>query len=323
MITNREQFTLYCLRSLGGGELGNRFNEIEINEEQLTDRIDDTIQFYNEYGYNGTQHVYLKYQITASTMTIGNSIGQNFQLREQIKGVTSGATAFIATDGRNSEGITLIVSDVVGSFMVGEPIIGISSGVNSTFVSLVKGSYDNQCIDVPSNIYNVVNIIHKQSYPTNNVFSNEYRFFYDAFRGLSCGNIIDYVVGTTYIETANKVLNGGRCIPYDFNKHTSKIYLNVDWKTTFFLGQYILFECYSALDPVQWSNMWNDRWLKKYGTAQIKKQWGMNIKKYNGVLMVGDVVLNGQAIYDEAISEISYLEEELISKNSSFVGFIA
>jgi hypothetical protein len=61
--------------------------------------------------------------------------------------------------------------------------------------------------------------------------------------------------------------------------------------------------------------VWNDRWLKKYGSALIKKQFGTNLKKFGNVQMPGGIVLNGQIIFDEAIREIKELEEEMFKLN--------
>jgi hypothetical protein len=64
------------------------------------------------------------------------------------------------------------------------------------------------------------------------------------------------------------------------------------------------------------SDVWNDRFLKKYGAALIKRQWGSNLKKFGGIQMPGGVVLNGQQIYDEAVAEIKELEEEMYVVNA-------
>jgi hypothetical protein len=57
--------------------------------------------------------------------------------------------------------------------------------------------------------------------------------------------------------------------------------------------------------------LWNSGWLKDYATAQLKKQWGQNLKKFDGVTMPGGVTLNGQQIYDDAVDEITALKEDL------------
>jgi hypothetical protein len=64
------------------------------------------------------------------------------------------------------------------------------------------------------------------------------------------------------------------------------------------------------------TDVWNDRFLKKYTTALIKRQWGANLKKFAGIQMPGGVTLNGQVIYDEAIQEIEKMEEEMYMMGS-------
>jgi hypothetical protein len=72
------------------------------------------------------------------------------------------------------------------------------------------------------------------------------------------------------------------------------------------------------------TDVWNDRWLKKYGSALIKKQFGTNLKKFGNVQMPGGIVLNGQIIFDEAIREIKELEEEMfklsVLPNDFYIG---
>ena len=64
------------------------------------------------------------------------------------------------------------------------------------------------------------------------------------------------------------------------------------------------------------TDVWNDRFLKKYATAKIKQQWGNNLKKFEGIQMPGGVTLNGQKIYDEATEELEKMEEEIYMMGS-------
>lgn len=93
---------------------------------------------------------------------------------------------------------------------------------------------------------------------------------------------------------------------------------------TVFRNAMMLVQGYSAIDPDVSVNVYNDRWIKKYATALIKKQWGENIKKYEGVQMAGGISLNGQTIFDEAVAEIDKLEEEFsMSYELPVDGYIA
>ena len=60
-----------------------------------------------------------------------------------------------------------------------------------------------------------------------------------------------------------------------------------------------------------YSDVWNDRFLKKYATALIKLQWGNNLSKFAGIQMPGGVTLDGVRIMTEAREEIEKLEEEM------------
>ena len=73
----------------------------------------------------------------------------------------------------------------------------------------------------------------------------------------------------------------------------------------------MIVDCYRLVDPANASDVYNDFWLKRYLTATIKKQWGQNLIKFNGVLLPGGVALNGRELYEDAVREIELIEEEL------------
>ena len=73
----------------------------------------------------------------------------------------------------------------------------------------------------------------------------------------------------------------------------------------------MIFETYCKLPSSTFSEIFNDIWLKKYLTALIKRQWGSNLSKFEGVQLPGGVSLRGDAISGEANEEIARLEEEL------------
>jgi hypothetical protein len=57
--TTREQFKGWVLRKLGAPVI-----DINVSDEQIDDRIDEAIDFWRDYHYNGSQLVYMKHQIT-------------------------------------------------------------------------------------------------------------------------------------------------------------------------------------------------------------------------------------------------------------------
>jgi hypothetical protein len=97
-----------------------------------------------------------------------------------------------------------------------------------------------------------------------------------------------------------------------FNQRQDRLYLDVDW-SAITPGQYLIIDCYRILDPTESPRIWNDSFLKPYLTALIKKQWGQNLIKFQGVKLPGGVELNGRQIYDDGEKELS----EIMSKMSS------
>ena len=87
----------------------------------------------------------------------------------------------------------------------------------------------------------------------------------------------------------------------------------MDWENDLSVGEYLVIECYRKLDPTEYTDIFNDIYLKRYVTALFKKQWGANLSKFNGVTMLGGVQLNGQQIYTEALADIEKLEQEIRS----------
>jgi len=62
--TSRQGLIDYCMRRLGAPVI-----EINVDEDQIEDRIDDALQFYQEYHSDATMRIYLKHQITAQDIS--------------------------------------------------------------------------------------------------------------------------------------------------------------------------------------------------------------------------------------------------------------
>jgi hypothetical protein len=101
-----------------------------------------------------------------------------------------------------------------------------------------------------------------------------------------------------------------------FNRHINRVYIDMSWDTKVTVGEFIIIEAYQKIDADTFTDVYNDRFLQKYCTAQIKKQWGENLKKFEGLSMPGGITFNGQKIWDEATDEIQALEAEVISTYS-------
>ena len=100
-------------------------------------------------------------------------------------------------------------------------------------------------------------------------------------------------------------------IPIRFSQHQQRLYLDMDWNNDVKVDEYIIIECYRKLDPTSFTDVYNDMYLKRYATALIKRQWGANLSKFNGVTMLGGVTMNGDTIYSQAQEELQRLEEQI------------
>lgn len=177
---------------------------------------------------------------------------------------------------------------------------------------------DQGYIIVPDKILSIVKVLplnHGMSSNLNSMsgmFNPAYQFhltdFWDVTRG--GGGVSVYNDVMTNLQMIQDTLQAE--ISIAFNRYSSRLYLTIDWKKSWAKpGTVIVVECFTLVDDQEAPKMYGDWWLKRYTTALMKKQWGANTKKYNGVLLPGGITLNGQIIYSEAIQEIAELEHEL------------
>tara|TARA_Y100000361_G_scaffold100334_1_gene90103 strand:- start:158 stop:547 length:390 start_codon:yes stop_codon:yes gene_type:complete len=99
--------------------------------------------------------------------------------------------------------------------------------------------------------------------------------------------------------------------PIRFNQHQNRLYIDMDWAEDVSVDDYLIIECYRKLDPTAYTDIYNDIYLKRYTTALIKRQWGSNLSKFEGVQMLGGVTLNGAKLFEEAQADIEKLEEQI------------
>ena len=253
-ITSRETLKQYALRALGKPVI-----EINVEDDQVEDRIDEALQYFAQYHYDGVERMYLKYQVQADDITRARS----------------DETLSTVTDSRDST--------VTASFKEGK-----------------------NYIPMPSNVMSVVQVFPFTDKAALNLFDVRYQLRLNDLYDFSSTSIINYDVVLRHLDFLDHVLVGEK--PMRFNQHDNRLYIDMDWKNDLQVGEYLVIECYRKLDPAAHSDIYNDIYLKRYVTAQFKKQWGQNLSKFNGVAMIGGVSLNGQQIYSEAIQEIEKLE---------------
>jgi hypothetical protein len=173
----------------------------------------------------------------------------------------------------------------------------------------------NKYIQIPDEIIGVTSILDVgDSYSTNNLFNLRYQISLNDLYSFNTGPFAPYYMAFQNVALAEELFVGKQSLR--FNRHINKLYIDMSWDTKVKAGEYIIIEGYKKIDPDTYTDMYNDRWLQRYCTAQIKKQWGENLKKFEGISMPGGITFNGQKIWDEALDELNQLETEMISSYS-------
>jgi len=164
-------------------------------------------------------------------------------------------------------------------------------------------------IQLPDHVLGVERVLKMDaSTISSGLFNIKYQIFLNDLYYYGALDLMNYAMTKTYLEDLSRIITPDTQLR--FNKKNHRLYLDIDF------GQlsddtFIIIDGYRLLDPSDAPAIYNDFWLKRYATAIIKKQWGMNLIKFNGVLLPGGVQLNGRQIYEDALREIEEIEYSL------------
>ena len=250
-------------------QLGAPVLEINVADEQIEDIVDDAIQFFQERHFDGVAQTYLKYQVTDDDIDRGKGPGST-----GVSGIpTTSATATI-------------------------------NGASIQFDYEENSNY----LEVPPAIIGRTKIFHFDGANTitNNMFSVKYQLFLNDIYFFGAMEMLTYAMTKTYLEDIQFLLTTQKQIR--FNQRQDRLYLDIDW-SSLRAGDYLVIDCWRAMDPSDYTRVWNDSFLKPYTTALIKRQWGMNLLKFNGVKLPGGIEMNGRQIYDDAEKELERIRE--------------
>ena len=252
-------------------QLGAPVLEINVADEQIDDIIDDSIQYFQERHFDGVMHMFLKYKITENDIKRGRSRGGS----ESVGIVTTTASSTI--DGQS---------------------IDFDWEENSNY------------LQVPPSVIGVTKVMHfdGSNTITNNMFSVKYQLFLNDIYYWGSTEILSYAMVKTFLEDLDFALTTQKQIR--FNQRQDRLYMDIDW-SSLTKNDYLIMECYRALHPDDYARVWNDSFLKGYTTARIKKQWGQNLLKFQGVKLPGGVELNGRQIYDDAEKDLEIIREQM------------
>lgn len=234
-VSTRQGLIDYCLR-----ELGDPVIEINVDPDQLEDRVDEALQYYQEFHSDATVRTYLKHLITSDDVS-------------------------------------------------------------------------NEYITISSNITQVTKLFAIQSGSVNrNFFDIKYQMHLNDIADLHSyiGDLAYYEQMQQYLSLLDMRLTGTPQV--NFSRRQNRLYIHGDFNDgDLKAGEYIVAEIYELIDPDTHTSVWNDMWLKEYTTALIKRQWGANLIKFEGMQLPGGVVLNGRQIFEDATQDIERLRESI------------
>ena len=253
-------------------QLGAPVLEINVADEQIDDLVDDALQYFQERHFDGVTQTFLKYKITQEDIDRGRARGGTDN--------SAGITTSTATSTISGSSVSFSFEENSNYLQVPPEIIGI------TKVFKFDGS-------------NTV---------TNNMFSVKYQLFLNDIYYFGSTEILTYAMTKRYLEDIDFALSTDKFIR--FNQRQDRLYLDIDWGSAT-VDDYLIIDCYRLLDPSSYSRVWNDSFLKRYVTALVKRQWGQNLIKFQGVKLPGGIELNGRQIYDDAQKDLEVIREQM------------
>tara|TARA_Y100000813_G_scaffold142249_1_gene103428 strand:- start:723 stop:1184 length:462 start_codon:yes stop_codon:yes gene_type:complete len=140
------------------------------------------------------------------------------------------------------------------------------------------------------------------------MFSIKYQLFLNDLYYFNSVELLQYAMTKTYLEDIDFLLTTDKQIR--FNQRQDRLYLDIDWGSQS-LDTFIVIDCFRALDPEEYKQVYNDPFVKRYFVALMKKQWGMNLIKFRGTKLPGGIELNGREIYDDGVRELEALTSRM------------
>ena len=252
-------------------QLGAPVLEINVADEQIDDLVDDALQLFHERDYDGSIQVFLKYKITQADIDRGRARGGSS---------TAGIVTTTGTATIDGASVSFNFEENSNYLQVPPEVIGISKIFRFDGANTV----------------------------TNNMFSVKYQLFLNDIYYWGSTEILTYAMTKRYLEDLDFALNTEKQIR--FNMRQNRLYLDIDWGSVN-VDDYLIIDCYRLIDPNDSTRVYNDSFLKRYLTALIKRQWGQNLIKFQGVKLPGGIELNGRQIYDDAERELDKIKEQM------------
>ena len=197
----------------------------------------------------------------------------------------------------------------------GDSTLGITTTTTTTSTVGLSTTFDleenNNYIQMPPSVIGVNQIFKVRSDTVyDGLFNIRYQLFLNDLYAFGSIDLLQYAMVQTKLEDITFLLNPD--VRYRFNIRQDRLYIDVDW-AQINKDDYFVIDCFRILDPDDFTKVYNDQFLKRYFTALCKKQWGMNLIKFQGVQLPGGIQLNGRQIYDDGVRELDEIRAKMSS----------
>jgi len=255
-------------------KLGAPVLEINVDDDQIDDLVDDAIQFFNERHFDGVERMYLKYKLTQADIDRGQA--------------------------KNTDGVGIVTTTATSTNI---------AGYGTTTANWYETS---NFIQVPDSVVGIEKIFKFDSSSiSGGMFSIKYQLFLNDLYHFNSVELLQYAMTKSYLEDIDFLLTTDKQVR--FNKRQDRLYLDIDWGYES-ADDWLILDCYRALDPNSFTQVYNDVFLKQYLTALIKRQWGQNLSKFKGVKLPGGIEMNGGEILQAAESELDSLRSRMTTE---------
>ena len=255
-------------------KLGAPVLEINVADDQIDDLVDDAIQLFNERHFDGVERMYLKYKLTQDDIDRGT--------------------------GKGTDGVGIVTTT------------GTSTNISGYGTTTSNWYETSNFLQVPDSVVGVEKIFKfDTSSISGGMFSIKYQLFLNDLYYFNSVELLQYAMVKSYLEDIDFLLTTDKQVR--FNKRQDRLYLDIDWGAET-KGNWLILDCYRALDPNSFTQVYNDVFLKQYLTALIKRQWGQNLSKFKGVKLPGGIEMNGAEILQQAESELETLRGRMFSE---------
>lgn len=253
-------------------QLGYPVLEINVADEQIDDLVDDALQYFQERHFDGVFPTLLKYKFTQADIDRGRARG-----------------------GPNSP-------------------VGIASTSATSVIDGASVQFDfeenSNYLQVPDDVIGITKVFQFEgsNSVSSGMFSIKYQLFLNDIYFWGSTELLTYAMTKRYLEDIDFLLSTQKQIR--FNQRMNRLYLDIDWSSVS-PNNHLVIDCYRGMNPDTHTRVWNDSFLKRYAVQLIKRQWGQNMIKFQGMKLPGGVELNGRQMYDDAEKELQIIREQM------------